>query len=172
MKKKKKNSTGTGMKVINAILWICFLSLLGIICYLSFQNQEAAKAFDKEYCLRVAQIYYGRENFSDAELVDITYKVRQLGRIVIFFALGVLGTATIHSTFRKLNWFIRTIISLAILLVIAIFTERYKVYLPTRHFSAEEMTLSIQGAMLGFALVSVLSLIIGIIVKLIKKIAP
>ena len=47
-----------------------------------------------------------------------------------------------------------------ILVAIAFLTERLKEYIPSRHYSYEEMMVSIVAVILGFALVSVITLIL------------
>lgn len=134
-----------------------FASFIGLICYLSFQNGEAAKELGKNFINNLAKWYYDAAKVSDQSLLEFTYRFRQIGRVVLFILLGVLGTATIHATFHKWNWILRTIISGIILVCIAVFTERFKIYLPTRHFSQTEMLYSIYGVLIGFGLVSVIT---------------
>ena len=68
------------------------------------------------------------------------------------------GTATFHLTFHRLWWIVRAGISVVFLVLVAVFTERYKIYLPTRHYSSVEMLYSIMGAMAGFLFVSLVTL--------------
>ncbi len=158
-----------GVRVFfTVLLWILFLGVLGMIVYLSFQNGEDAKALGKDYIQVLAERYYETEDIPAEVMTEFTYKLRQLGRIGIFFALGILGTSCIHASFYRINWILRTIISLVMLLAVAVFTEKYKVYLPTRHFSEDEMILSIAGAVFGFVIISIITLVMSI-VKLIKK---
>lgn len=147
-----------GMIVFGVFLWIGFLGCLATIIYLSLQDGESAKMLGKEYIRKLAGFYYGRDNFTAEEMVDITYKFRQYGRIVIFAILGFLGTATFHLTFHRLWWIVRAGISAVFLVLVAVFTERYKIYLPTRHYSSVEMLYSIMGAMAGFLFVSLVTL--------------
>ena len=152
-----------GLKVFAVFLWICFLGCLGAILYLSFQNGEEAKALGSDIILKAAQRRYNMTEVPEEVLLSFTYKVRQMGRLLIFALLGVLGTSTIHVTFHKLHWLVRALISVVMLVGIAIFTEKFKIYLPTRHFSGEEMGISIVGAMLGFVFVSVVTFVFSII---------
>lgn len=158
------------MKAWTVLLWLSFLSCLCAIFYLSFQNGEEAKELGTSIMLKTASIYYNRDKFTDGEVVDIIYRFRQYGRMVAFTVLGVLGTATIHTTFYKWLWIIRAVVSTAMLLFIAVFTEKYKMFLPTRHYSEEEMMYSIYAVLLGFAFVSVVTLVYSLIKWLLKNI--
>lgn len=146
------------MKIWTAFLWVSFISCLLAILYLSFQSGEAAKELGTGMMKKTASIYYKRNNFSEDELVDIIYRFRQYGRVIAFTVLGILGTATIHTTFYKWLWIVRAVISTAMLLFIAVFTERFKIYLPTRHYSEAEMMYSIYAVLFGFAFVSIITL--------------
>ena len=161
----KKEKLSPGMIFLGVLLWISFLGCLAVIIYLSVQDGEAAKALGKDYIRKGAEYYYGRNNFTADEMVDITYRFRQYGRILIFTVLGFLGTATFHLTFHRWWWIVRAIISAGFLILVAVFTERYKIYLPTRHYSETEMIYSIMGAMAGFLLVSFITLLYSLIKK-------
>lgn len=154
----KKKKLSPAMTFLGVLLWICFLGCLATIIYLSVQDGEAAKAVGKDYIRKLAENYYGRDNFTPEEMVDITYRFRQYGRIVIFAILGFLGTATFHLTFHNWWWIVRAVISAGFLILVAVFTERYKIYLPTRHYSEKEMLYSIFGVMAGFIFVSLVTL--------------
>lgn len=135
-------------------LWFCFISAIGIAAYLSFQNGQEAK----EYSQRIMQYLAGRSYpdrvFTEQEMMEFTYKGRQLGRIALFFLIGIWGTVTIHVTFWRWHGLLRTMVTLLILFAAAYLTERLKIYIPTRHYSYEEMTFSIAAALMGFLLVS------------------
>lgn len=156
MRKKK------GHPVLAVFLWICFVLAVGIVAYLSFQNGEDAKALGKRYIQYFAENVYQKEQVSDTELLGITYAVRQSGRMIAFFLIGVLGTITIHLSFPKWNRILRTGFAVALLTAIACLTERLKVYIPSRHYSYEEMVYSILAAGAGFLLVTVFTLLFHI----------
>lgn len=151
------------MKGLTIFLWIVTALIFLVILYLSFQNQEAAKQIDNVFIRRFAEWYYNRDDFNVFEMLDITYRFRQYGRIVLFMILGFMCTTTIHVTFYRSPWILRTLIAGLGLLVVAIFTERYKVYLPTRHFSEVEMMYSLFGAGMGFATVSAMTLVFSLV---------
>ena len=153
-------------------MWVLFLLCLGAILYLSFEDGTKAKDISEKIVGKGAAYYYDRDDLSADELTAIIYKVRQYGRIIIFFVLAILGTITIHLTFHRWFWIFRAIISVAMLMGIAVFTERYKLYLPTRHYSEQEMIYSIFGVLAGFALVSFVTLVFSLtrsIVRLSQK---
>ncbi len=143
-------------------MWLSTVFTLGLILLLSFQDGETAKNVDNILIKNFAQWYYNRDDFNILEMMNITYRFRQYGRIVIFMLLGFLGTATIHSSFYKVPWILRTFMAGIILIGVAIFTERYKIYLPTRHFSETEMYYSIFGALFGFIIVSFITFIFSL----------
>lgn len=151
------------MRVFTILLWIAFLTCLAAVFYLSFQDGEAAKALGKDYIYLLAQKYYGVKDIPDEVMTIFTYKVRQIGRIGMFTLLALLGTSVVHATFHSWLWLVRSIIAGSFLLAVAIFTERYKLYLPTRHFSEKEMLYSIAGAMLGFGIVSIMTGVFGLV---------
>ncbi len=146
-----------GFIALAIILWILFLGCLGAVFYLSFQDGEAAKEFGSDIIKSTAKWYYGTEDIAPDIMLEFTYRFRQIGRILIFTLLGIIGTATIHATFYRLHWVFRTLISITLLILVAVFTERYKVYLPTRHFSEREMLYSIYGVLIGFGIVSIIT---------------
>ena len=167
MRKEKRNS---GMAVLAVFLWMSYLAVLILILFLSFEDGESAKNFGKKTIRYLAEEHYDTDDIPEEVMLTFTYKVRQLGRIVLFMALGVLGTMTIHVTFHRLPWIVRAIISITMLLAVAIFTERYKVYLPTRHFSSTEMKYSIAGALSGFAFVSAVTFVFSFVRWILRSI--
>ena len=168
MEKQRDPKRKSGLTFFCVLLWLLFLLCTGVILYLSFQNGEDAKEVGKSFLTEAAQRYYHTNDLSEEVMTAFTYKVRQGGRLLIFFVLGVLGTGAVHLTFRRIGWFFRMLISVLMLLGIAVFTERFKIYLPTRHFSSAEMMLSIYGAMLGFVFVSVITLVFSLLSALFR----
>ncbi len=143
-----------------AFLWFCFIAVVGIIFYLSFQDGEEAKAFGKRFIQYVAEEKTKGDTIGQEELQSLTYVIRQTGRVAIFFLMGILGTVSIHVSFRKWNWLIKTGIAAGILTMIAYLTEKLKIYIPSRHYSYEEMIYSIAAAGAGVILVSAISLML------------
>lgn len=143
-----------------AFLWLCFIAVVGIVFYLSFQDGEEAKAFGKRFIQYVAEEKIKGDTIGQEELQSLTYVIRQTGRVAIFFLMGILGTVSIHVSFRKWNWLIKTGIAAGILTMIAYLTEKLKIYIPSRHYSYEEMIYSIAAAGVGVILVSAISLML------------
>lgn len=148
--------------VLITFLWICFIAVVAIVTYLSFQNGEDAKAFGKQFIQYTAEKVYQKEQVADTDLLDFTYLIRQSGRVLAFFVIGVLGTLTIHLSFPKWNWLIKTGFTAILLVSIACLTERLKIYIPSRHYSYEEMIYSILAVGAGFLLVTVFTLLFHI----------
>lgn len=154
MKKSKKG-------VIVPILWIFFAVTAAGIAFLSFQNGEEAKKLGEQLILYLAQNIKHKQNVSAAELSAFTYDIRQSGRALAFLFLGIIGTAAVHLSFPKLNWTVKTVFTAGLLLAIAYFTEKLKVYIPTRHYSYEEMLISITAVIVGFLAVSLITLTVS-----------
>lgn len=154
MKKTKRNAIVT-------ILWIFFTVTAAGIAFLSFQNGEEAKRLGEQFILHLAQNINHKQNVSVAELSALTYDIRQGGRALAFLILGIVGTAAVHLSCPKWNWAVRTIFTAVILLVIAFLTEKLKVYIPSRHYSYEEMLISITAVIVGFLAVSLIMLTIS-----------
>ena len=136
------------------LLWGAFLILTVAIVFLSLQDGVKAKEMMKVFMEYAAQ-YVDREliaGLGNAQQAE--YLIRQAGRAGAFFLLGVLGTAAVHITFQKCNWFFKTVLATGGLLAIAYLTEKVKEYLPTRHFSEKEMLISIASVIAGFLTVS------------------
>lgn len=148
--------------VLIIFLWICFLSVVGMVAYLSFQSGEDARAFGKQLIQYGAEKVYQEDSVSEAELLGFTYVIRQSGRILAFFVIGILGTVTIHLSFPGWNWVIKTGFAAILLAIIACLTERLKIYIPSRHYSYEEMMYSILAVGAGFVLVTVFTLLFHI----------
>lgn len=141
------------------LFWLAFLAVVAVVFYTSFQNGEEAAELGKGVIMKLAVEYFNKDTISSAELSRFTYQLRQLLRTLAFIGVGVLGTASIHVSFRKLPWIIRTLLSGSMVVMLAWFTEKGKVYLPTRHYSYNQMMISIVSALLGFLLVSAITLI-------------
>lgn len=150
---KKKNHP-----VLIALLWVCFLAAIGIVAYLSFQNVEKYQKIGKQFIQYIAEQKYADRPATEEEIRILTYEVRQTGRVAAFFLLGIMGTITIYLSFKKCNWILKTGIAAVILIAVACLTEKLKVYFPGRHYSYDEMILSITAVCMGFLLVSVISL--------------
>lgn len=133
--------------------------MTGLIAYLSFQSGEDAKSVGKTLIDYAADKRYQGNAVSEEDMLTLTYAIRQFGRAAIFFVLGVLGTVTIHVSFQKWNWFVKTVVIGLILVAFACLTEKLKIYIPSRHYSYEEMMCSVIAVSAGFILVSVISLL-------------
>lgn len=148
--------------VLLVFLWLCFIASVGIVTYLSFQNGEDARAFGKRLIQYLAVKVYQKDQISDTELRSLTYVVRQSGRILAFFVIGVLGTAVVHLSFPRWNWLIRTGLAAVLPVAVACLTERLKIYIPGRHYSYVEMVYSILAVGAGFLLATVFILLFHI----------
>lgn len=138
--------------------WVIFILLVACVAYLSFQNGEDAKALGKQAILQIAESQHLEGAVTQEELDVLTYKIRQSGRVVAFLLIGIVGTITIHVSSRKKNWLMQTAITAVVLVAIAYFTEKLKIYIPSRHYSYEEMLISISAVIVGFSVVSVITL--------------
>ena len=145
------------------LLWMAFLAAVVTIAYLSFQNGISSAELGSDVIEKLAAEYYEKDTVSTMELYKFTYYFRQMGRTIAFFIIGILGTATIHLSSERLPWIVKSILAAGILLIIAWITEKCKIYLPTRHYSRDEMMISIAAAMLGFSIVSLITLIHNLI---------
>lgn len=141
------------------LLWLVFLTVVAVVFYTSFQNGEEAARLGKDVIAKLAVEYFDKDTVSSAELNRFTYQLRQLLRTIAFIGVGLWGTAAIHVSFRKLPWIIRTLLSGSMVVMLAWITEKGKVYFPTRHYSYNQMMISIVSALLGFFLVSAITLI-------------
>ncbi len=145
------------------VLWVIFIFLVACVTYLSFQNGEDAKELGRQVIARIAEWQHPGENVSQEQLDALTYEIRQTGRIIVFVLIGIVGTITIHVSCRKDNWLVQTAITAVVLVGIAYLTEKLKVYIPSRHYSYEEMLVSISAVIVGFSVVSVASLAFKIV---------
>lgn len=152
MQKKRKHP------VILTLLWVVFLVMVAGVVYLSFQDGREAKTLGKQFIEYIARFKYPEREATAQEFDTLTYEVRQAGRVCAFFLIGILGTTAVHMTCKKSSWIIKTIITAVVLVAIAYLTEKLKIYIPTRHYSYEEMMLSIAAVGVGFLLVSVVTL--------------
>lgn len=143
MKKKEK-------RLFVPALWLFFITLAAGIAYLSFQSGEETKKLGEQFILQLAQNINHKQNVSAAEINALTYDIRQGGRALAFFVLGIIGTAAVHVSCPKWNWGIKTIITAFVLFAIAFLTEKVKIFIPSRHYSYEEMLISITAVIIGF----------------------
>lgn len=125
---------------------------------MSFQNVEKYQDMGRRFIQYVADRKYSGRQATEEEIRVLTYEVRQTGRIAVFFVLGIMGTMTIYLSFRKCNWILKTGITAVLLIAFACLTEKLKIYFPGRHYSYDEMMLSITAVCMGFLLVSVIFL--------------
>lgn len=144
-------------------LWMSFFVLTVAILYLSLQDGIEAKAQMYKIIEYISRYVDVDVSMQGEEVNQYIYLLRQGGRFVAFFLLGVLGTVAVHVTFRRVNWLFKTCITAAFPVALAYVTEKVKVYLPTRHYSRDEMLISIAAAILGFMLVSAITFIVWII---------
>jgi len=141
------------------LLWLIFILMIGGIVYLSFQNAEESKELGKQFIRKISGVSQISGAAPREDMDALTYLVRQGGRVLAFLMIGIVGTITIHVTFAGCHWFFKTGLTLFILIGIACFTERMKVYIPTRHYSYDEMMLSVAAAAVGFLMVSIITLL-------------
>lgn len=153
MKEKKKHP------VLTAFLWLSFLGIVALVIYLSFQNGEEAKKVGQQAIQYIARMQHPEREVTQRELDALTYEIRQTGRVVAFFVIGILGTIAVHVTCKRRNWVLKTGLTAMVLVAIAYLTEKLKIYIPSRHYSYEEMLMSIEAVIMGFLLVSLVSLI-------------
>lgn len=158
MKKRKR-----GRIIWTVLFWMIFLVSVATIVYLSFQNGTSSAELGSDVIEKLAAEYYEKDTVSTTELYKFTYYFRQMGRTIAFFIIGILGTATIHLSSERLPWIVKSVLAAGILLVIAWVTEKCKIYLPTRHYSQDEMMISMAASMLGFSIVSLITLIYNLI---------
>ena len=140
-------------------LWMIFISLVGCVTYLSFQNGDDARELGKQMIMHIAETQNSGESVTQKQLDALTYEIRQGGRIIAFLLIGIIGTITIHVSCKKNNWLLQTTITAMVLVAIAYFTEKLKIYIPSRHYSYEEMLISISAVIVGFSVVSVITLV-------------
>lgn len=145
------------------ILWGIFICLVAGVTYISFQNGEESKAAGKQLLATFTGIEDSEKLYGPGQRDELMYLLRQGGRVLAFLLIGIVGTLTIHVTCAKCGWLLKTVIAAAILLPIACFTERMKLYIPSRHYSYEEMLISIASAMAGLLMVSLLLLLVRLV---------
>lgn len=169
----EKNMQGNrSHPLIAAILWTCFLALVAVAVYLSFQDGEEAKALGRQFIQFLAgRKYQETEAVSQTQMVDLTYEVRQTGRAALFFLLGIFGTVAMHVSFKRCNWVIKTGVTAAVLVAIAFLTEKLKIYIPSRHYDYDEMMISIISVIAGFAIVSVVTLLFYVLKGIFQMLA-
>ena len=145
------------------VLWAMFIGMVAGVMYISFQNGEESKAAGKQLLATFTGIKDSEKLYGQGQRDELMYILRQSGRVLAFLLIGIVGTLTIHVTCVKCGWFLKTVIAAAILLPIACFTERMKIYIPSRHYSYEGMLISIAAAMAGLLIVSILLLLFGMV---------
>lgn len=137
-------------------LWLIFILMTAGIAFLSFQNGEDAKKYGDQLILYLVS-WFTDKTMTVKEVDSVIYMIRQSGRAIAFLMIGIVGTITIHVSFPKCKWEIKTGITAFILVTIAFLTERLKAYIPTRHYDYEEMIISIISVVTGFLVVSVIT---------------
>lgn len=155
---KKKRKTGP----MQLALWIIFLFTVGAVAYFSFQNGEESKLVGKDIINAIAAIRYRGAEATSQQMTELTYVFRQTARALAFFFLGMVGTMAIHISLRKLPWLFKSGFAVMILAAVAYFTEKLKIYIPSRHYSYQEMLISLTAVAAGFLLVSAITLLTAV----------
>lgn len=128
-------------------MWAIFTIILLVTLTLSFQTGTATKALEKPLVSQVTNTMTTLP--SEEAILTITYYIRQIGRALLFFLLGLTGSWSIHLTFRKTaarNRFLGTVL---MLFIISYFTEKMKIFIPGRHYSFPECLESFLFGILG-----------------------
>lgn len=141
-------------RLVKLALWVIFIFMVAAVMYISFQNGEESKAAGKQLLATFTGIKDSEKLYGEGQRDELMYLLRQSGRVLAFLSIGIVGTLAVHVTCVKWGWFLKTVIAAAVLLPIACFTERMKIYIPSRHYSYEEMLISIAAAMAGLLVVS------------------
>lgn len=153
-------------RLVGLVLWVIFILLVAGVFYISFHNGEKSKLEGKQLLATFSGITGSGSPKSQREIDNLIYILRQSGRVLVFFVIGIVGTATIYVTFERWGWVLKTVLAAVILWAIACFTERMKIYIPTRHYSFEEMILSVAAVSAGLLTVCFVMILIGIIRRL------
>ncbi len=143
------------------MLWLVFIFLVGTVAYLSFQNGEDARRLGQGIITKMAEMQNPQQAMTEKDMDAFIYAVRQNGRAIAFLLIGIVGTITIHVSCGKCNWLVKTCITAFILVAIAYLTEKLKIYIPTRHYSYEEMLISVTAVIVGFLAVSLIMLTVS-----------
>lgn len=141
------------------VLWFVFMITIAGIAFLSFENGERSKHLGEHIIARLALARHPGVPATEAELLWVTYVIRQLARVFAFLVIGILGTVTVHVSMKNTGWIVKTLISGGILFAVAYFTEELKKYIPSRHYSHKEMMLSMAAVAAGFLFVSFIALL-------------
>lgn len=155
----KKNRKKKRQRLAALALWTIFILMIAGITFISFQNGEATKELGSRIMDKLARFRPMPEASTKEEIAAATYGMRQSGRALAFLMIGIVGTITVHVSCYRCNWLVRTGITALILASVAYFTEKLKIYIPTRHYSYEEMMISMAAAGAGFLVVSLIMLL-------------
>lgn len=154
------------------LVWVTFGGLLLAVLYCSFQSLEDTQALSERLLTNLAarfSIVQEIDQMSGEEKAQLMYLFRQSGRILIFFALGLMGFIVSRITFPRINLFIQLILSGAVMVGIAAFAEKGKDFIDDRHYSYQEMLLSIYAALAGCICMAVLWIFGRLIAGLFKR---
>lgn len=146
-------------RLAGLILWGLFIVMVAGVTYISFQNGEESKAMGKEILTTFAGIKESGDAAGQKRMDDLMYLLRQSGRVLAFLSIGMVGTGAIYLTCTKWGWLPRTGVTVFLLWAIACFTEKMKIFIPSRHYSHQEMMISIAASAAGFLLASLLILL-------------
>lgn len=141
-------------KWLPPVMWVVFTIILLVILTLSFQTGTATKALEKPLVSQVTNTMTTLP--SDEAILTITYYIRQIGRALLFFLLGLTGSWSIHLTFRKTAARNRFLGTALMLLIISYFTEKMKIFIPERHYSFPECLESFLFGILGCICITLL----------------
>lgn len=146
------------------LIWFVFCILLGLILYLSFQNGEESKQMGAEL---MEKLVFKAERYIRIDK-DI-YLMRQMGRGLLFFLLGVVTTAAVNLTFPRWNRLFKVILITFFLGGVSYFTEKMKLYISSRHYAPEEMMISFIASMAGFLITAVMIIFFRLLLEIRKK---
>lgn len=128
------------------ILWALVGGIYALICYLSFQTGEETTQLSSF----IASFLENLTGMSPEQALALAQGLRKAAHMIEFGALTAALYPAIRVTAPRNLWL--WVVSLALCIALAIFSEVFKVFIPGRHLDFGEMMFNLLGCAVGILL--------------------
>lgn len=145
-----------------AIIVIC-LVWQGVIFALSAETSEESGGRSQDFCEKVAEIIINTEEPTEEEITELADRMepplRSLAHMFCFAVLG--GLYFLMFTAFRVAGIRRSLLSLLLALVYAVFDETHQCFVPGRSFQLVDIAVDMSGALLAVLVISLIFILIS-----------
>lgn len=123
--------------------------LLYFVLIVSFQEGERSVSETRSIAARVARSIY--ENPTEEQIRTISYMLRYMAHLALFFVVGGVTTFVSMVIFRRYYRILGVLMAGGFCYLLAYYTEYYKQFVEGRHFQMTDVVLNWYGSAAGIA---------------------